>query len=328
MAPDQVVERHSIHPPGTVYLVETQQNKVILVPTPSADPEDPLNWNRARKLLNTGLVLFYVFSTGIGGASVYSVLEPISSDTGITLAELVNGTGFLFLLAGWSNLIWQPLALTFGRRPILILSLLGCVAISEWTAWVDKYPAWAAARCMYGFFVAPVEVLPEICIPDIFFAHERGGYIAWYMFVLCGSNFFAPLVAGFLNDAEGWHWVQHWAALVLALNLVLVLLFYEETMYTRGTIEGEGVEELLEPSKEVTRNSMKSPLAEEAQDEPSPIASLVYPRKTYWQKLRLFSPSRLSVGQILTMAYRPILIFFLFPNIMWAGFMYGSALAW
>jgi MFS family permease len=313
------IQTDTVLPPGTVHLVETDSDEIILVPKPSADPDDPLNWSRRRKWLNIGLVLLYVFTTGIGGTSVYSVLEPISQDTGITIAQLNTGTGFLFLMAGWSNLIWQPLALTFGRRPIILLSLVGCVAVSEWTAWIDRYSPWAAARCLYGIMCAPVEVLPEICIPDVFFAHERGAYIGWYMLVLCGSNFIAPLIAGFMNDAYGWHWVQHWAALILALNLVVAFFFFEESMYTRTSVEADGIDELPDASKEVAADS---------KEVPATVASSDFRKKTFVQKMKLASYSGVTAAQVLRMAYRPIKIFFLFPNVMWAGFMYGSALAW
>jgi MFS family permease len=299
-----------ILPPGTVRLVETQSDGIILIPKPSADPDDPLNWSRRRKWLNVGLVLFYVFTTGIGGTSVYSVLTPISEDTGITISQLNTGTGFLFLMAGWTNLIWQPLAFTFGRRPVILLSLLGCIAISEWTAWIDSYSPWAAARCLYGLACAPVEVLPEICIPDVFFAHERGTYIGWYMLVLCGSNFIAPLIAGFMNDTYGWHWVQHWSALILALNFVLAFFFYEESMYTRDNVEAEAIYDISSPR----------PV------DPQYLAGTG--KRTFLQKMKLWSYNQVSPAQAFRMAYRPILIFFQFPNIMWAGFTYGFALAW
>lgn len=302
-------------PPGTVHLVTEQSDKIILVPKPSADPDDPLNWSQKRKWLNVTLLLFYVFTTGIGGTSVYSVFTPISKETGISIAQLNNGTGYLFLMAGWTNIIWQPLALTFGRRPIILLSLLFCIAISEWTAWIEHYPSWAAARCLYGLACAPVEVLPQICIPDVFFAHERGAFIGWYMFVLCASNFIAPLIAGFMNDTYGWHWVQHWAAMILALNFVLAFFLYEESMYTRTSVEGEKVNEL--PDMDRTRTIQQSD-----------VTTGYYKKKTFLQRMKLWSYNGNSFSQIIRIAYRPILIFFQFPNIMWAGFMYGFALAW
>jgi len=40
-----------------------------------------------------------------------------------------------------------------------------------------------------------------------YFQHERGTYIGVYAFLLGGSNFFAPIIAGFIADAQGWQWV-------------------------------------------------------------------------------------------------------------------------
>jgi hypothetical protein len=55
--------------PGTIHLLDLDHNmqtkhsgngEIVLVPTPSADPEDPLNWSPRRKLLSTICVNLYV----------------------------------------------------------------------------------------------------------------------------------------------------------------------------------------------------------------------------------------------------------------------------
>lgn len=76
-------------------------------------------------------------------------------------------------------------------------------------------------------------------VPDVFFAHERGTYIGGYILVLNASNYVAPLIAGFMNQSIGWRWVQHWCALLLALNLVLAIFFKRETLFDRGAFEVE-----------------------------------------------------------------------------------------
>jgi MFS family permease len=50
---------------------------------------------------------------------------------------------------------------------------------------------------------APIESLVEISIADIYYTHERGTYIGLYAFTLAGSNFLAPVLAGFINDGQG-----------------------------------------------------------------------------------------------------------------------------
>jgi hypothetical protein len=95
--------------PGTVHLVDlegtirakhasgTQLKDVVLVPAPSSDPDDPLNWSPARKRLSTASQSIYALIVGIASAAIYSVLEPISQDTGLSLADLNAGTGYMFL---------------------------------------------------------------------------------------------------------------------------------------------------------------------------------------------------------------------------------------
>ena len=40
-----------------------------------------------------------------------------------------------------------------------------------------------------------------------YFTHERGTYIAIYGLFLGGSSYLAPLLAGFINQGQGWQWV-------------------------------------------------------------------------------------------------------------------------
>lgn len=85
--------------PGTVFMVDfdgghfdgvhaSKQSDIVLVPQPSRDPEDPLNWSRKRKLWSLAMVFVYTLGVGIPTTLHYSVLADISEDTGITTADL------------------------------------------------------------------------------------------------------------------------------------------------------------------------------------------------------------------------------------------------
>ncbi|KAI1619193.1 hypothetical protein EDD37DRAFT_306133 [Exophiala viscosa] len=118
--------------PGTLHLVDLQRTlavkhaegdlaDVVLVPAPSNDPDDPLNWSPRRKLLSTISLCVYLLMIGLAVSCVYSIIVPISEDTGLTVADLNSGTGYQFLLMGWGCLLWQPTAQTFGKRPVFRL---------------------------------------------------------------------------------------------------------------------------------------------------------------------------------------------------------------
>lgn len=63
--------------PGTVHLVDVQHDMdakhaagntdIALVPAPSSDPEDPLNWNPRRK--QKAIWMSYIFTLGLGISS-------------------------------------------------------------------------------------------------------------------------------------------------------------------------------------------------------------------------------------------------------------------
>ncbi|EKG20472.1 Major facilitator superfamily [Macrophomina phaseolina MS6] len=171
--------------PGTVYLVDTAHElhsqhargntDIVLIPQPSKDPEDPLNWSPRRKSLAIGMAYAYTLGVGISTAVQYS---------------------------GWANLLWQPLALVYGRRGVYVVSSFLCIFPVVWSAYSTSKGEWYAHRIILGIFAAPIESLPEITVPDLYFAHERGTYMGIYAFLLFGSNFLAPWVAPEMRSAR------------------------------------------------------------------------------------------------------------------------------
>lgn len=216
MAADEIVE--DLSTPGTVHLVDLEgtmhaqhakggAHDIVLIPAPSQDPDDPLNWSPRRKALSTASVCVYTLMVGIASAAIYSVLEPISDATGLTLNDLNSGTGYMFLAFGWGCLFWQPLALQYGKRPVYLFSILATLAIQVWAPYTKSNGQWIANKVLQGFVGAPIESLCEISVADVYFQHERGTYIAVYALLLAGSNFLAPVFAGFIADGMGWQWV-------------------------------------------------------------------------------------------------------------------------
>jgi MFS family permease len=86
---------------------------------------------------------------------------------------------------------------------VYFVSIIATMAIKVWAPHTKTNGQWIANKILQGFFGAAIESLCEISVTAIYFTHERGQYMAIYALFLAGSNFSAPIVAGFIADAQG-----------------------------------------------------------------------------------------------------------------------------
>ncbi|KAH7215276.1 major facilitator superfamily domain-containing protein [Fusarium oxysporum] len=351
--------------PGTVHLVDAQgsmdsqhakgaEHDIVLVPVPSAHPDDPLNWSPRRKYLSAFCMAAYVLVIGICSSALYSTLGPLSESTGLSYNDLNSGTGYMFLFFGWGCIIWQAIAIQYGKRPVYLLTTLGTLGVMVWQPHVRSNGEWIATKILQGIFGAPIESLAEITVSDVtnswaqFFTHERGKFIALYALALGYSNGIAPLIMGFINDGQGYQWVFYWCAIFCAVLLLIIFFFMEETKFDRAKymksnhIEGQTVSSVNQTS---TGPDTKDDLdtkhdAEQDQVATTTLTNVSAPNETFDLENTEFSKkSRISrlkpierknlkgENRLIKLISRPILLL-AFPIISYAGFIYGCNIVW
>ena len=166
----------------------------ILIPQPSTDPSDPLNWSSFKRHLILLIISWTALLPDYGSATGAVTLLPqaeiwqMSPDT-INHSQVGN----VFML-GAGGVVVVALSAYFGRLPVLFWFLVVAVATAAWCAAATSFESFMAARILNGFFSTVAQGGGLMFINDMFFFHERARKInIWSGFIIL-STLFTSLV--------------------------------------------------------------------------------------------------------------------------------------
>ncbi|KAL4899581.1 hypothetical protein BDW74DRAFT_188977 [Aspergillus multicolor] len=304
----------SNEPPGTVTIEDLQHGQeavVVLKPTPTDDPNDPLNWSQRRKILNFALASFYTLATFVLLDIGTVIWVDLNAELGISWSNLNNS--FAANLAGLAVgcILIIPFAIKYGRRSIYILSSAVQLATGIWQAEMNTTAELLAINAVNGFAGAVSEALVQMTIVDIFFVHQRATANAFYSFMVNMGAYLAPVAAGYCATAQGWRWIWWWTSIMLVINTLLFLFAFEETKYI-PTFLGQPGDHV------VIKSDTNAPVGVEEGAAP-------YRRKSYRERLALITKTDNSIVDNIK---RPLVVLVSFPAVTFTAFVWGCFLSW
>lgn len=106
-------ELHTEILPGTEVMTDVGSHhfvkgthREVLVPQPSDDPDDPLNWSTGWKLACIISASMVTFTQGFGPLALAPMFPALIEAFETDLAGAVQFTGVCILVLGFSNFIW------------------------------------------------------------------------------------------------------------------------------------------------------------------------------------------------------------------------------
>lgn len=144
------------------------------------------------------------------------------------------------LFMGIGNLISMPFALSCGRRPVFLASMVLLIATGIWCACSQSLGSHIAGRNIMSLAAGQSEALSPAIIQEIHFLHERGRRLAWFIFIqnVTAGVFF--VVSTYMVAAWGWRWWYGFFAIMNAVVFLLSVVFVSESSYERSATDMRG----------------------------------------------------------------------------------------
>jgi MFS family permease len=218
------------------------RSRDVLIPQPSDDPRDPLNWSPLWKNLAIFSATALSFSLNLGPLALAPMFGEYIQEWDRSLADVVQFTGVAILCLGFSNFVWVPIMVCFGRRPVAIFATTICVGSSVWRAVATSYDSFMGACILNGLAAGPCETLMPQVIADIIFLHDRGKYQTLYFSMYFISLMVGPIISGAMSEHLGWRNFWWFNTGLLAFTLLVNVFLFPETRYRRSVdVSGEKV---------------------------------------------------------------------------------------
>lgn len=135
---------------------------------------------------------------------------------------------------GVGPLLFNPLANSIGRRPLLLASLLGTVTAAVACGFSKTFVEIIIFRSLNGLFASICIGLGSVIVCDLFYTYERGLYMGIYMVVQFSGGHLAPILGGGIYRAINWRFCFFLPAIACGVLFLTLALTFPETLYSRA----------------------------------------------------------------------------------------------
>ncbi|KAL9049415.1 MAG: hypothetical protein Q9162_007225 [Coniocarpon cinnabarinum] len=218
------------------------ENGIVLVPQPTDDPKDPLNWSALRKNITFAIISFNAFVSLVSAFSFTSGLVVEAKVFHVTSQQMsyAVSANLAGLIAG--PIVQTPLAKILGINATLFWSTFILMLMTVWSAEMsgrDDYKGFVTSRAFVSFFATIPHVLGNGIIVNIFYLHQRGKAFSFYAFCFLFGGIVGQSLGGYIIQHTKWTWQMWYTLFPQGLALILIFFFVEDTTWNRNGLENK-----------------------------------------------------------------------------------------
>ncbi|KAJ4258878.1 hypothetical protein NW762_007965 [Fusarium torreyae] len=342
MPPENTTLSIDALPPGTQRINDLQATHIVLAPQPSSDPNQPLNWSPMRKTIHITLLSLYSMMMFAIPCMSVPFWQNFNEELGMSYDTLNNGYAANMAGLAIGCIIFIPIALRIGRRPVYLFTSLVMFAAGAWQAETYTVGDMIGMNAIAGVAGAVNEALFQVTVSDLFFVHQRGTMNGIYLMMVMIGNYLGPVYGGQVAVNMGWRWACWSCTVFTGIITVFMFFFLEESKYiplplngrevsTTSSTDGNHLVQVSSVTKaplpDDSQTDSEAVLAQQRQtvgiDGSIPMKSYrarhafwtldkhaSHPRRTFWKDF-----------------YEPFQLLAVFPAVMFAALQYGWSIA-
>src|SRR5215470_12415173 len=143
-----------------------------------------------------------------------------------TVTSYLVANAIILPMTGW-------LAATFGRKRLLMLSVVGFTAASFLCGLAPTLPTLIIFRVLQGATGGALQPLSQAVLLEAFPPHDRGKAMGFWGLGIVVAPILGPVLGGWLTDSYSWRWVFYINIPVGIASIVMTKLFIFDPPYLR-----------------------------------------------------------------------------------------------
>ena len=211
-----------------------------MIPQPTDDPQDPLNWSPFKKHALLLLVAFGSFCGDFGACAGIPAILVQAKEWDISPNRANQPNNIAALMCGVAGIVWMPLLNAWGRAPVLFWSAVLGLFFTLGAVLTYDFETYFVLRTLQSLTQSTGQTIGLAFVEDCFFFHEHARKIGiWYTIFVC-APFMSPMLGNFIIGTIGDWRIILWLVVACSAALVcLMLVFGDETFYRRHIPENQ-----------------------------------------------------------------------------------------
>ncbi len=195
------------------------------------DPVTPQNTSPIGFREFVALIAALMALTALGIDSMLPALPAIAADLGVTTENERQFVITAFMIGfAVAMLVYGPATDRFGRRPVLIVALIGYIATNLLAAISGSFVLLLCARLASGAMVAGARTVTVALVRDCYSGRAMARVMSLAFIFFMAAPVLAPTFGQLILLVASWRWIFGGIALVSALILLWFLMRMPETL--------------------------------------------------------------------------------------------------